>query len=1076
MKKRPLTTILLTALAAASIHAQSGLTVSVHCDEPGTLFVKIMEQIEEVGELKDVTSLTVSGTLGNDDVYVQRDQLPNLLSADFSSIDADGAKYVYMNGHRRLKRCVLPTAATELRSNVLSGCDSLTTVVMPPGLLTIPYSFASGCKQLATIDIPQSVTKIENGAFSDCTSFTSVTIPAGVTELYQTFYGCTSLSSVTFLSSNVTLGNNTFRGTAFETFTLPQGFVINGSGAFSNCTSLKSFTFPDGLTDEKQVGSGTFDGCSQLQQVRLPADLTVIPEGFFRGTAITSLNLPASVTTINREAYRNTKALKQAVLPTTLRNIAVYAFWGSGLETVVWPESVTTMNSEVFRDCQQLTSVIIPSTVDSIGSGVFLYCSALTSIHLPEGIRTLNNTFSGCTSLSEVNIPSTVTYLASSVFAKCKALSHIDIPDGVTYIGTACFEDAPLTEVRLPSKLRQMDGTAFNGCQYKRMVVPEGVISIGERAFRSDSLRVLDLPSTLLSVGGCMLGDNGQHHPDSVILRAMVPPYSNRNFLISRDCPTTLYVPQASLELYQANAAYNTVESIKPLNIGQSHLNIIGKVAITPMSSLQQAKYDVDMVTLHDIAGIVQSSDSHPSLTIDEGATFRIGQLNMTFDANTNWSYRQTRYDCFINHGTTTIDDIDLRCLFTSKYFFTPPFDVKVDNIIGENPNTPITFYRYDGAARASTDFQHTWVRIMPGETLHPGTGYAVLPEQQLYQDYTGKWGLHWGYYHMKPLAGGINHFSTSDDISVPLQHHASEFPHNRNWNLVGMPFPAFLDIRGMDYDGPVFILSQKRSESSQWKAFSALDDEIVLYPHEALFIQCPDDVSAVTFSADRRQVDGTFVKGTTQNSRQALRRADLLSRRVVYNAMLSRFSGESDTLQTSTRFVINPAATTGYDIGRDAPLMANDDTDVPATLLYTHSQGLAYAINERPLADGIVHLGMQLAEEGTYTLSLSMKGSRMAGEFSADTPVWLIDNEEHTRTLLTPSSEEKEGVSYTFTATAGSHPQRFTIALGDAEPTEIDTIEAPSGAVAGAFNLLGQPVSPSAKGVYIKDGKIIVR
>ncbi len=1095
---RQLLCALLLTVAGGTAQAQAGLSVTVHCDQGGTLFVKIQEKIEEIGELADITSLTVSGTLNRDDYNVIRNQMTNLASLNLAGTDNEAMKTMYLAGKKRLKTIVFSSVATDIASQALNGCDSLQNFTLPPTVTTIGSNAFQNCKSLTSITLPSGMTAIGNAVFADCTNLsqvqlppaittigswafsgtalTAVTIPATVTKIEDSAYrSCQRLTSITFQGTGVTLRGNVFRNTGLTSYTLPPGVVIDGDATFGDCPNLKSFTFADGLTDEKMVGTSTFWHCYALEQVRLPADLTVIPKYFFSGTPLTTVNFPSTVTRIDDEAFAGMTAWRHPVIPGSVQTIGNHLFWSAKIEEIDWPAQLHIIPYETFRDCQQLVRVGIPSTVDSIGNGAFSYCSALPSIHLPEGIRTLNATFYQCTSLAEANIPSTVTYLASGSFSNCKALSHIDIPDGVTYIGPGCFENCPLTEVRLPSALRQMGGYAFNGGQYERMVVPEGVISIGTRAFRSDNLRVLDLPSTLLSVGGCMLGDNSQHHPDSVILRAMVPPYSYNEFLISRDRPTTLYVPQASIELYLANADYNQIENIKPLDIGQSHLNIIGKVAITPTSGLQQGKYDVDMITLHDIAGIEQSSDHHPSLTVSPGATMRIGRLNMTFDANTAWSYRQTRYDCFVNHGTTTIDDIDLRCLFTAKYFFTPPFDVRVSDIIGDNPNTPITFYRYNGAARASTDFEHTWVRILPGETLHPGTAYAVLPEPQLYQDNTGRWSYHTGYYHLKPLAGGTNHFTTSSDVSVPLQHHASEFPHNRNWNLVGMPFPAFLDIRGMDYDGPVFILNT--SSAHLWKAVSALDDEIVLYPHEAMFIQCPDGVSAVTFSADRRQVDGTFVKGSTQNSRLALRRADQNRQRVRYDATLLRHREQGDSLSAHTRFVINPAATTGYDIGRDAPLMAIDGDNEPAMQLYTHSQGLAYAINERPLSDGIVHLGMQLAEEGTYTLRLSVKGSTAAGGFPADTPVWLIDNEEHTRTLLTPASGETEGATYTFTATAGSHPQRFTIALGDAEPTAIESVEAPSPQPSPLFfNLLGQPVSPSAKGVYIKDGKKIVR
>ena len=895
--------------------------------------------------------------------------------------------------------------------------------------------------------VPEGTRRVKPYAYTDRTDIEELVFPESVHNIGDwAFKGCTNLKKITFTNTLTAIGSVAFAEcTSLETIEFPPNLKTIGALAFKGCTKLDHVVIPESVTDLK---GWAFEGCTSLSEIRFPKDLPSLEYG----------------------VLKDCTALKHVELPEHLQTIKERAFDGcTGLTTLVIPESVDGIRRGAFYGCINLTDVTIPETVDSIANAPFGYCSALRSVRLPEGIRTLDGTFNQCTSLTEVNIPRSVTCLSGSTFAKCTSLTRIDIPDGVTYIGPFCFEKVPLTEVRLPSRLHQIGRYAFNGGFYGRMVVPEGVISIGERAFYSDSLRVLDLPSTLLSVGGCMLGDNSQHHPDSVILRAMVPPYSYNEFLISRDRPTTLYVPQASVSLYQANADYNQIESIKPLDIGQSHLNIIGKVVVSPSSGLQQAKYDVDMITLHDIAGIEQSSNHHPSLTVSEGATMRIGHLGMTFDAHTDWSYRQSKYDCFINRGTTTIDDIDLRCIFTGKYFFTPPFDVRVSDIIGDNPNTPVTFYRYDGAARAATDFDRTWVRLQPGETLHPGTAYAVLPEQQLYQDYTGKWGYHWGYYHLKPAAGGVNHFTTSDDISVPLQHHASEFPHNRNWNLVGMPFPSFLDIRGLDYDGPFFI------QGNLWKAVSALDDEIVLYPHEAIFVQCPDAVSALTFSADRRQVDDTFVKGDAPaNSARALRRTDQNRHRTVYNLTVEPTPDPSPREGGSTRFVINPATTTGYDLGHDAPLLSDDD-DNPATLLYTtDASGLAYAINERPLADGIIPLGMRLAEGGTYTLTLRIKASPAVGGFPADTPVWLIDNETGARTNLLG---EESGVGlYTFTASAGSHPQRFVIALGDAEPTGVSLTQNSELRTQNCFNLLGQPVTTPARGVYIKDGRKIIK
>ena len=1048
MKKRLLTTLLLTAAAAVGTHAQLGLTVSVHLDEAGTLYQKIQAEIEEIGELDDITSLTVSGRLNRDDQIVLRDQMKNLLAIDFSGIEADCAQFMQVQNRKRLKSIVLPTAATELTTSTLYGCDSLVTIVMPPGLLAVPNSFADGCRRLP-IDIPQSVTEIGSRAFYNCDSLTAVTIPAGVTEIKNAaFCHCKALSSITFMSPSVVLRTDAFYNTGFETFTLPAGVVIDGDEVFGGCQRLTSFTFPDGLVDETQVGTSTFQDSKVLTQVRLPADLTVIPDNFFRGTGMARISLPPNIQRIGSKAFQN-----------------------SQLEEFNWPATVTTIPGEAFRSCEKLTRIGIPATVDSIASWAFVYCYSLNHVRLPEGIRTIpSSCFSECTSLDDINIPSTVTYIGSSAFSRCN-FAHVDIPDNVTFIGGAAFERVPLEgELKLPSKLRRLERGAFSGGKYTRVVVPEGCLSIGERPFLSDSLKVVDVPASVLSMGGVLLGDNSRFHPDSVIIRAMVPPYTKSILFFERENDFTLYVPRASVSLYQANSYINVGQKIEGIDVSSPVLTVTEETVIDTSSGLQQGKYDVNLFTTWGNSQILENySDHHPRLRIAEGASLHAGTLSMGHVVADQWWFTQYKFDTFINQGTATADRIDIRSLMRNTHYFTPPYDVRMTDIMPEWPNTPFAFYRYDGAARAAGNFDKTWVRIGSDETLHAGQGYAFRGAQTPMPGADGKWTRDWTALHLTSHDGGTNYFLTADDVTLPLQHYAGEFAHNRNWNFVGQPYPAYLDIRGLDYDGPVLVNSTSSGSGATWQAYSALDDEFVLDPMVGIFIQAPDGLNSITFDAARRQHGKTFVKGADSNNARALRRADQRRQRVRYDATLLRQTGQGDTVLARTRFVINPAATTGYDIGRDAPLMSDAAADEPATLLYTQAGGVAYAINERPLADGIIRLGLQLAEPGPHTIALTT----VVGDSVADTPntpVWLIDNETGTRTLLTDGP-------YTFTAPAGSHPQRFTIALGDAEPTAISPADiAQPMSSAAFFDLQGRRVSQPQRGVYIHDGKIIVK
>jgi len=1071
LSKKILLALTVLAFSLQTTMAQLGLTVNVHLDEAGTLYAKIQEQIEELGELTDVTDLTVSGKLNKDDQNVLRNQLPNLFTADFSGIEADCALYVLMRDHKRLKSCVLPTAATELVSNVLSSCDSLTSVTLPPVLQAIPYFCLADCEQLASIDIPSTVTKLGMSAFRNCQMLTSVVIPAGVTILPDdVFLGCKNLSSIDFLGSDVTLHYRALSDTGFETFTLPEGVKISGREVFSNCAKLKRFIFPDGLTDETQVGEGTFQYCRQLSSVRLPGNLTCIPTSMFCGTALSTIDIPSTVTRLGDSSFREMSNLQSLSLPAGITAIGKNAFWGSALQTFEWPTGATTIRSETFRSCENLRAITIPETVDSIESGVFLYCSSLERLHLPEGLRTISSSLcTSCTSLKEVNIPAQVTSIPYYAFSKT-ALTHVDIPDGVTIIDHGAFDGTGLHDLKLPSQLVTIGPYAFNCSRnaFEEVIVPEGVRSIDNSAFYCDSLRRLDLPSTLFFIGGGLLGGMPEAYAKrvSIVFRSPAPPYWDKQPFVYGDYRCTILVPKSTRSLYLADGGYNGVDSIGTIDDDTSApLRITGETVVTPGSTLEQGQYDVAFVYIWG-EGLLCGKDN-PRLAIAQGARFHAGKFSMSHDLYSNYWFTSYGYHTFINRGTFEADDIDFTCRFGGRHFFTPPFDVSYDELVALNPAQPMAIFRYDGAARAAADFSNAWVKLKAGEMLRAGQTYCYRGSAVIGYNADGTSYMTFGDIHLKPLQGGTDYFSTAADVSLPLSHYPSEFPHNSNWNAVGNPYPAYLDIRGLDYDGPVMVYEWAENTGSYswntngaWRAYSALDDEVVLNPLQAIFVQTPDGVNALTLSADRRQHNSAFVEGDTENSVRALRRADSRRQRLVYNLTLSRPTDTGLQQLDRTRFVINPTTTTGYDIGHDAPKMS--DADEAVDLLYTVADGLAYAINERPLADGIVCLGLQVAEAGTYTLTLDVKGS------SSD-DVWLIDNATGSRTLLTEP--------YTFTTTEGGLLQsRFVVALGGAEPSAVESVEtALPLSSEGLFNLGGQRMSSLPEGLYIKDGKKVI-
>ncbi len=1082
MMRRLLTAFVAATAAWGATLAQGELSVTVNVETPGTLFQLLHEQLDGNTDFEDellaVGHLTLSGTLNNDDRQVLANRLLNLLTADVSGLTKESIPYTQFH-LKRLRSVKFPADWEQLSSSCLEYCDSLTDVTLPTKLKELPYCCFEECKSLQHIVIPDSVTTISMRAFLDCSSLTTVVVPEGVTIFNSDcFRNCESLSQINIPSTLETIGGSTFMNTALTSITLPASMKKIDSHAFRDCKHLQRITFPDGLTGENDLGSYVLYNCPSLTTVTLPSGLKVLPDYTFgMDTLMTSFNLPPTVERIGHQAFYQCKSLKQFTIPTGVKQLGDEVFRESGLQSFSWPgDKFSIIPNGTFRGCESLKSITLPATVDSIGSYTFYGCKSLTALTLPEGLRVVaNDLCEYCSSLTQVHIPQSVYYIGSCAFDSCP-LTQVDIPDGVTYIGSEAFEGCPLTEVNLPSKIVEIGRSAFNSDTYSRVVVPEGCLRIYQSAFQNKNLQYIDLPSTVNAVQAPLHNDA---KPDSIVIRAAMPPeygiysqwYTMPPIFFGTNATADIYVPQSSLATYQA-AWGSFAPNIKPLTgYDPETIYVFSYLTIDNQSGYQQKKHDMMLV---------RSDGDFPTaggLTVEEGTNLHIGNFQLDFDYEVEhwWNDRRNHnIASIINHGTMQADQMTYTLNFGGEKLsaiFTPPFDVRVSDITKRYDSQPVLVRRYDGAARARGDFDHTWVDLQPSEVLRAGEGYAIYTGYSPVKDGNGRWFISdRAPLTLKPLDGVKNYVFEAGNITVPLKPYVGEFAHNSGWNLVGIPYSSYFDLRGIDYDGPVLLTYSSRWTNQMFRAVSPLDDEYVFIPLSAIFVQAPEGMGSLTFLQERRQHNSTFVKGEETNSSRALRRADQRRQRVVYDATLLRHTEPGGEELATTRFVINPDATLRYDIGRDAPCVAPDS--VPA-LLYTQAGGVAYAINERPLADGIIRLGLQLNEAGTYTLSLRVRGE----VFPASQDVWLIDNEERTRTLLRPSSSGETEGDFTFTAAAGTYPDRFVIAIGNADPTAITDVEAATPMrPESLFNLGGQRISQPRRGLNIENGRIVFR
>jgi hypothetical protein len=99
---------------------------------------------------------------------------------------------------------------------------------------------------------------------------------------------------------------------------------VVGDFAFYGCSRLTSLNLPAGITS---IGEGTFEDCSGLTSLNLPAGITEIGEYAFKGcSGLTSLNLPTGITEIDSYAFKGCSGLTSLNLPAGITSIGSYAF------------------------------------------------------------------------------------------------------------------------------------------------------------------------------------------------------------------------------------------------------------------------------------------------------------------------------------------------------------------------------------------------------------------------------------------------------------------------------------------------------------------------------------------------------------------------------------------------------------------------------------------------------------------------------------------------------------------------------------------------------------------------------
>lgn len=199
--------------------------------------------------------------------------------------------------------------------------------------------------------------------------------------------------------------------------TIPANVTEIGSNAFAGCTNLTSVNYAGDWSNLTiQSGNPAVQDAAneQLFDFEFTPDNTAVIVIRYKGAA-------ADVTIPSRYQGKPVTTIGHA------------AFFNSAVTSVTIPDSVTSISDEAFINCPKLTNISIPNSVTYIGFSAFSSCTSLKSITLPSSLSFISGAlFLGCSQLTTIHIPVSVTSIGNNAFADCPSLMTVTYPGSKT--------------------------------------------------------------------------------------------------------------------------------------------------------------------------------------------------------------------------------------------------------------------------------------------------------------------------------------------------------------------------------------------------------------------------------------------------------------------------------------------------------------------------------------------------------------------------------------------------------------------------------------------------------------------
>ena len=985
-----------------------------------------------------------------------------------------------------LKEIVIDNSSYKCEDGVLYVGDKATIIM-----------YLSG-KDDADFTIPESVVTIQAGSFWGVSSeLKSLAIPATVRSIEPNAFNGFSRKTVHVLSEQpLPLAGDI--GLTGALVYVPQGKL----GDYKNAEVWKTYSLiemgAEGTTVEL-TSAGTLASkltgvdLSTIQELKVSGPMNASDfEVIKQMTLLTKVDLSeASMAEykLPSEAFSGLSYLKEVNLPDNITEIGSNAFSNLPcLATVNMPSALVIINSYAFAYCSQLEGIDLSSLTHLrvIGSYAFRSCSAIpTALNLPNSLESIyDNAFSG-TRVSSVFFSNTVlSSIGFSAFKDCLITDDLSFPATLSSIGNNAFDAATPSSIKLKSpNMVSLGGTdVFKAAKETacKVNVPKGLGAtykadtywspfgnnieeyghlVTATTNNSDYGTVsgggayetgeqVTLTATLEHEGNwgydkkfvwlfsgwyegeSKVSDNLTMEFAAAADRSLIATYNEVRFLTNKNYDFDTRV------LFKKSQTTNSVTvSCDLTNVedcvfagwyeNDELITTSSEITISAKANIYSRTITARIVdSFAPIRGLIDDSNKIDGqdvyvdgpITVEGTKTWKPNSLKFVWGYNPSLLVNSPME---VNKVNVYTDDMYLHTQnHTGWLFMCFPYKLKVTDILQRSgEDGQIVVREYDGNARATNGMGESWKQLGVDATMEANKGYIFRSNRV-----EG--------YEFNSSIDDMNKLFNRQAVTIPLPAHPSTVSANANWNLVGNPFPCYFSVEQLFTDGLDGTVTVWSDDIQNYEYYTQDDEGVYLAPLTAFFIQHSGSTSSVTFKPEGRVA-------TLPNTRAAL--ADLRSDmgREVINLQLA-----NDSLSDKTRVVFNEAASTDYELGKDAAKFSSMNNNAPS-LYSLDAQNQQLAINERPVGNGLVRLGCYIGVKGSYTLS---------AKEALVSDLYLYDTE-------TGASCNLRETSYTFTAEAGVCNNRFELRTS-LKGTGVEAIEGFSWQVTGdQLQLNGLPV-----------------